>query len=449
MDNYRADYAGMLDVLDDNIPLTTMENVHKVGNEIYKIEQYTYDDGYFYDYMNYTYDYDATRDYTPLAEFIPMVSLYSLVGLLGLVGNLLVIFAIMRVKRMRSITNLFLLSLASADLLLVCVCVPLKCISFYTYSWKQGFFLCKFLNYIQTVSMICSALTLTVMSIERFIAIKHPLKARSMCTKRHARIVIISTWIASFVTAIPVIFVIEHREVGHDRVAYWCHKHWLTKPIYNKVFELYMITLILIIPFCVMIVTYTWIANIIWHVASRRADMRSGSHVTNYSSSCISDVSGDQQQNGNTDNKVKVAPIVPLKSPLAVGPSTKAYMDDDKTRKQVVMMLIIVVILFAVCWTPVLVNNVLVAFGHLDYLNMGILKPIRMIFHLMSYANSCVNPFVYAFMSKNFRDGFKQSVLACIKGQSYLRRSQTSARCMTSTTRGSSTNGDTRLSQLA
>lgn len=115
---------------------------------------------------------------------------------------------------------------------------------------------------------------------------------------------------------------------------------------------------------------------------------------------------------------------------------------------QVVMMLMIVVILFAFCWTPVLVNNVLVAFGHTDYLNMGYLKPLRMIFHLMSYANSCVNPFVYAFMSKNFRDGFKQSILACIKGQAYLRRSHTNARSMTSTTRASSTNGDTKMGQL-
>lgn len=105
------------------------------------------------------------------------------------------------------------------------------------------------------------------------------------------------------------------------------------------------------------------------------------------------------------------------------------------------MMLMVVVVLFAVCWTPILVNNVLIAFEHLDYLSMGYLKPLRMVFHLLSYANSCVNPFVYAFMSKNFRDGFKQSILTCIKGQAYLRRSHTIARSVTSTTRASMSNG--------
>ena len=106
---------------------------------------------------------------------------------------------------------------------------------------------------------------------------------------------------------------------------------------------------------------------------------------------------------------------------------------------QVVLMLIVVVDLFVVCWTPVLVNNVLVAFQVIDYLSIGVLKPLRMTFHLMSYANSCLNPFVYAFMSKNFRDGFKHAICACLTGNGYIRK-QISARSLTSTTRASNSN---------
>ncbi|XP_060598437.1 allatostatin-A receptor-like isoform X2 [Ruditapes philippinarum] len=396
---------------------------------------YSYDD---YDYllMNYTYDYpnDSSITHLPLDEFVPMVTVYTLIGLLGIIGNLLVIFSIIKVKRMRSITNLFLLSLATADLLLVCVCVPAKAISSYSYTWTLGLFMCKFVYYIQAVSMIGSALTLTVMSIERFIAIRYPLKARSLCTKRHARIVIISTWVTSFATAVPTIFAIQYREiVGIHRTAIWCHKYWEESPMFGKAYELYMLLLILVIPFSVMIITYTWIANIVWHVATRRADMRSGS--------CISDASGEKPVlTPAAETQIK-PPVVPITSPLSVGPTSRASTDDDKTRRQVVMMLMVVVVLFAVCWTPVLVNNVLVAFQHMDYLHMGYLKPLRMVFHLLSYANSCVNPFVYAFMSKNFRDGFKQSILTCIKGQAYLGRSHTIARSMTSTTRASMSNG--------
>ena len=42
-------------------------------------------------------------------------------------------------------------------------------IAFFSYSWRLGEFMCKFVAYIQTVSIICSALTLTAMSIERYV----------------------------------------------------------------------------------------------------------------------------------------------------------------------------------------------------------------------------------------------------------------------------------------
>ncbi|XP_060568104.1 QRFP-like peptide receptor isoform X2 [Ruditapes philippinarum] len=284
------------------------------------------DDDYDYLWLNYTYNYDYDTSITPLPldEFVPMVTIYTLIGLLGIIGNLLVIFSIIKVKRMRSITNLFVLSLATADLLLVCVCVPAKIIGSYSYTWALGFFMCKFVYYIRAVSMIESALTLTVISIERFIAIRYPLKARSMCTKRHARIVIISTWVTSFATAVPTIVAIQYREIfgpNHTKPSVWCHKYWKESPTFGKAYELYMVLLILVIPFSVMIITYTWIANIVWHMATRRADMRSSSGVKPVLTPAV-------------ETHIK-PPVVPITSPLSVGLTSRASTDDDKTRRQI------------------------------------------------------------------------------------------------------------------
>jgi len=59
-------------------------------------------------------------------ELVPVSLIYGLTLLLGALGNLLVIMSICRFRRLHSVTNVFLLSLATADLLLVCVCVPIK-----------------------------------------------------------------------------------------------------------------------------------------------------------------------------------------------------------------------------------------------------------------------------------------------------------------------------------
>ena len=77
---------------------------------------------------------------------------------------------------------------------------------------------------------------------------------------------------------------------------------------------------------------------------------------------------------------------------------------------QVINMLVAIIVLFAICWGPSLIDNVLIAFGVLNQLHYGYLKPMRMAFSLMSYANSCVNPVVYVFMSKNFRTSFQNTL---------------------------------------
>lgn len=84
-------------------------------------------------------------------------------------------------------------------------------------------------------------------------------------------------------------------------------------------------------------------------------------------------------------------------------------------------MLFIVVLLFAICWGPILIQNVLTAFDYIDVLHVGWLKPMRQTFFLMSYMNSCVNPVVYAFMSKNFREMFKLAICSCVRGSKYVR----------------------------
>lgn len=68
----------------------------------------------------------------------------------------------------------------------------------------------------------------------------------------------------------------KHHPVGQSFEYFWCVKWFPDMPVLGSAFEIYMLAIMLILPCLVMIVTYTWIANIIWHVATRRADMRSG-----------------------------------------------------------------------------------------------------------------------------------------------------------------------------
>ena len=85
-------------------------------------------------------------------------------------------------------------------------------------------------------------------------------------------------------------------------------------------------------------------------------------------------------------------------------------------------MLVAVVVVFIICWAPILTNNILVSFGVLPELHIPPYKYMREAFHLMSYANSCVNPIVYGFMSRNFRQTFKRALCSCLRGRQYIRK---------------------------
>lgn len=65
----------------------------------------------------------------------------------------------------------------------------------------------------------------------------------------------------------------------------------------------------------------------------------------------------------------------------------KNYRDDNSMVKQVVYMLVTVVVLFAICWTPILIDNILTAYNVLSQERTGFLKYMLSTFHLLSYFN--------------------------------------------------------------
>ncbi len=77
----------------------------------------------------YVYDYDLSESLSLFdwAELGPSLAVYSVTFALGVVGNLLILAAVARHTHVKSSpVNVFLASLASADLMLILTCLPLK-----------------------------------------------------------------------------------------------------------------------------------------------------------------------------------------------------------------------------------------------------------------------------------------------------------------------------------
>ncbi|XP_012941704.2 cholecystokinin receptor type A, partial [Aplysia californica] len=94
------------------------------------------------------------------------IALYSIIFVLALVGNLLIIITLIQNKRMRTVTNVFLLNLAISDLLLALVCMPFTLVPVLLMDFVFGSFMCVFIRYLQAVSVGVSCFTLVAISLE-------------------------------------------------------------------------------------------------------------------------------------------------------------------------------------------------------------------------------------------------------------------------------------------
>ena len=99
--------------------------------------------------------------------FFNIVITHSVTFLFGLVGNVVVVVVMVGDKKYRNATNLFLVSLAVADLLLLLVTAPLETLQYFVMQWDAGAAVCKSAMFAMMLSAVVSVLNLAAVTLER------------------------------------------------------------------------------------------------------------------------------------------------------------------------------------------------------------------------------------------------------------------------------------------
>lgn len=90
-------------------------------------------------------DFDLILEYPPLLK-VTSITLCILILVFGVVGNIMVPLVIIRTKDMRNSTNIFLMNLSLADILVLLVCIPSVLVELNSRpeTWILGENLCKY-----------------------------------------------------------------------------------------------------------------------------------------------------------------------------------------------------------------------------------------------------------------------------------------------------------------
>ncbi|XP_076372880.1 pyrokinin-1 receptor-like [Tachypleus tridentatus] len=141
----------------------------------------------------------------PLSTAIPMTLIYTVILVSGVVGNICTCVVIAKNKCMHTATNYYLFSLAVSDLLLLLLGLPQEMFQLWQrYPYIFGEFFCVFRGLISETSTNASILTITAFTVERYMAICHPLRAHTMSKLSRAVMVIVAIWLASALCALPL-----------------------------------------------------------------------------------------------------------------------------------------------------------------------------------------------------------------------------------------------------
>lgn len=121
----------------------------------------------------------------------------------GITGNLLVCLAIAKERRLQTVTNYFLFSLAVTDLLVSLIVMPFSILNEFKGYWSLGAALCNF--YVTSDVMMCTAsiMHLCTISVDRYIGIRFPLKTRNK-SKMTVAVKLLIVWSLSLVVSSPI-----------------------------------------------------------------------------------------------------------------------------------------------------------------------------------------------------------------------------------------------------
>ncbi|XP_039980503.1 C-C chemokine receptor type 6a [Xiphias gladius] len=142
----------------------------------------------------------------------------SIICILGLVGNSLVILTYAFYKRTKSMTDVYLLNVAIADLLFV-VALPLIVYNELS-AWSMGPVACKLLRGSYSVNLYSGMLLLACISSDRYIAIVQARRSFRLRSLPYSRLICVVVWTLAFLLSVPTFYFYNWYEPSHIRDAY-------------------------------------------------------------------------------------------------------------------------------------------------------------------------------------------------------------------------------------
>uniref|UniRef100_A0A8C1HV32 Arginine vasopressin receptor 1Ab n=1 Tax=Cyprinus carpio carpio TaxID=630221 RepID=A0A8C1HV32_CYPCA len=291
------------------------------------------------------------------------ITVLGVTFLVAVIGNLCVLLAMHNNKKKSSRMHLFIKHLSLADLVVAFFQVlPQLCWEI-TFRFYGPDFLCRIVKHLQVLGMFASTYMMVMMTLDRYIAICHPLKTLQQPTKR-AYIMIGSTWLCSLLLSTPQYFIFSLSEIQNGSDVYDCWGHFI-EPWGIRAYITWITVGIFLIPVIILMICYGFICHSIWK--NFKCKTKRGSPHSS--------------KNGMI-GKASVSSVTII----------------SRAKLRTVKMTFVIVLAYIVCWAPFFIVQMWSVwdenFSWDDSENAAVTLSA-----LLASLNSCCNPWIYMLFS--------------------------------------------------
>ena len=321
-------------------------------------------------YQDYNSNYDNSEElfYYYLWVFVAP-TVFGLITLIGTIGNSLVIYVILSRQAMRTVTNFLLLNLAIADISFLLICVPFTAHKYVSFQWVFGEFMCKIVQYFLYVTAYVTVYSLVAISLLRFLTIVCSQASMGLRTKKNITLLCIAIWVVILAVNAPVFLIHKVKTYGH--YSYCGMERSAIGPVFLTFFIFsYALPLVIICLLYILIICHLQKSN----------------------------------------------------------PTSLDNAHSRERTAHVCKVIFTVVLVFGLSWLPLHVNSLVSQYGTLP--QSAYYEVFRILWYVMAYGNSCANPFIYNYVSQEFRKSFREII--CCGNNGVNRRSRLSDGASTS-----------------
>ncbi|KAK3519431.1 hypothetical protein QTP70_027863, partial [Hemibagrus guttatus] len=149
--------------------------------------------------------------------------IYVFLFVVGCLGNSITLYTLLTKKslqNLQSTVHYHLASLAVSDLLILLFSMPVELYNFIWvhHPWAFGAAACKGYYFLRDGCSYATAFNVASLSAERYMAICHPFKAKSVMSRSRTKKLISAMWAASFLLATPMLFTMGQRIVESESI---------------------------------------------------------------------------------------------------------------------------------------------------------------------------------------------------------------------------------------